>query len=66
MGILNWFFGTDSDAVARQEQPPPPLPSKAGAGPDIDSGRLKTQTEKDLRRVQARYNPDKDRFDPEN
>lgn len=42
------------------EQPPP---SKAGAGPDIDSGRRKTQTEKDLRRVQSQYDPKHDRFD---
>ena len=41
-----------------------PRPSKAGAGPDIDAGQTKTQTEKDLRRVQGQYDPDTDSFDP--
>lgn len=43
------------------EQPPP---SKGGAGPSIDEGREKTQTEKDLRRVQSQYDPKHNRFDP--
>ena len=40
-----------------------PRPSKPGAGPDIDAGRTKTQTEKDLRRVQGQY-AKTDSFDP--
>jgi hypothetical protein len=42
-----------------------PAPSKPGAGPDIDAGRRKTKTEKDLRRLEAQYDPRKDSFDPE-
>ena len=54
--------GSDHSALkARGEQP---APSKAGAGPDIDVGRRKTKTEKDLRRVEAQYDPRKGRFDP--
>ena len=41
----------------------PPL-SKGGAGADIDKGRSKTKTEKDLRKVQEQYDPAQDRFDP--
>ncbi len=39
-------------------------PSKAGAGKDLDVGRRKTQTEKDLRRVESQYDAKNDRFDP--
>ena len=55
--------------MANTDRTPPPdkrqqRPSKAGTGPDIDAGRRKMQTEKDLRRVQGQYDPDTDSFDP--
>lgn len=53
----------DEDVRRREGEQPPP--SKAGAGPSIDEGREKTQTEKDLRRVQSQYDPKHNRFDPE-
>jgi hypothetical protein len=58
MGIFDFLLRPkvrDPDDV----QPPA---SKAGAGPDIDRGRAKTRTEKDLRRVQDQYDPDTDSF----
>jgi hypothetical protein len=60
MGLLGFLFGprkNDSDG----QRPPP---SKAGAGPDIDSKRRKTQTERDLRKVQSQYDPKDGEFDP--
>ena len=61
MGIFEYLLGSsdrDPDAV----QPPP---SQGGVGPDVDQGRNKTQTEKDLRRVQAQHDPDTDSFKEE-
>ena len=58
MGILDYMFGSadpDPDDVE-------PAPSKAGGGPDIDAGRKKTKTERDLRRVQESYDPDTNSF----
>jgi len=37
-------------------------PSRAGAGSDVDRGRIKTKTEKGLRRVQGTYDPESDSF----
>jgi hypothetical protein len=39
-----------------------PDPSRAGAGPNVDQGRVKTKTERDLRRVQSTYDPESDSF----
>ena len=60
MGIFDYLLGP-SDEDQDHVQPPP---SKGGAGPDIDEGRSKTKTEKDLRKVQEQYDPAQDRFDP--
>lgn len=38
---------------------------KAGAGPSMNEGRRNTKAEKDLRRIQSQYDPQRDRFDPE-
>jgi hypothetical protein len=57
MGIFECLLGSDRDPDDAQ---PPPL--KGGAGPDVDEGRPKTQTEKDLRRVQSQHDPDTDSF----
>jgi hypothetical protein len=62
MGIFDWLLGPDD---GEPDWPrPPPIPSKAGVGPDIDVGRVKTKTEKDLRRVKGEYDPDSESFDP--
>ena len=58
MGIFEYLLGS-SDRDDDDDQPPP---SKGGAGPDVDEGRHKTQTEKDLRRVQGQHDPDADSF----
>ena len=58
MGIFGYLLGS-SDRDPDDVQPPP---SKGGAGPDLDEGRDKTQTEKDLRRVQGQHDPDTDSF----
>ena len=61
MGIFEYLLGPpdkDPDDAL-------PSPSKDGAGPDVDEGRYKTQTEKDLRRVQEQYDPDTDSFKKE-
>jgi hypothetical protein len=59
VGILEYLLGPkDSDAGDVQAAPP----SRAGAGPDVDQGRIKTKTEKDLRRVQSKHNPKSDSF----
>ena len=55
---------TDSDRDPPRDNQSQPRPSKLGAGPEIDAGRAKTPTEKDLRRVQGQYDPDSDSFDP--
>jgi hypothetical protein len=60
MGISEYLLGS-GDKDPDHVQPPP---SKAGKGPDIDAGRTKTQTEKDLRRVQSQYDPETESFDP--
>ena len=61
MGIFEYLLGPpDKDPDDAQ-----PSPSKGGAGPDVDEGRNKTQTEKDLRRVQEQYDPDTDSFKKE-
>ena len=57
MGIFEYLLGSDRDPDDAQ-----PPPSKGGAGLDVDEGRPKTQTEKDLRRVQGQHDPDTDSF----
>ena len=65
MGLFDWLRGgADSERDAPRHHPPP-IPSKAGLGPDNDAGRVKTQTEKDLRRVEGQYDPDTDSFEEE-
>ena len=59
MGILEYLLGP-GDRDPDDVQPPP---SKGGTGPDVNEGRRKTQTEKDLRRIQVEYDPDTDSFD---
>ena len=54
----------DSERDPPRDDQSEPRRSKPGAGADIDAGRTKTQTEKDLRRVQGQYDPDSDSFDP--
>ena len=58
MGILDYMFGS----ADRDPEDVQPAPSKAGGGPDVDAGRKKTKTERDLRRVQESYDPDTDSF----
>ena len=58
MGILDYMFG----AADRDPDDVQPAPSKAGKGPDVDAGRKKTKTERDLRRVQQSYDPDTNSF----
>ena len=54
MGIFEYLLGpTDSEPDDVQ-----PAPLRAGAGPDMNQGRKKTKTEKDLRRVQSTYDPE--------
>jgi hypothetical protein len=61
MGILDYMFGSaDRDPDDAQ-----PAPSNVGRGPDVDAGRKKTKTERDLRRVQESYDPDTSRFKDE-
>lgn len=58
MGIFEYLLGPkDSEPDDVQ-----PAPSRAGAGPDVDRGRIKTKTEKDLRRVQGTYDPESGSF----
>ena len=64
MGLFDWLAGTDDERDAPRHHPSP-IPSKAGTGPDIDAGRVKTQTEKDLRRVEGQYDPDTESFKEE-
>ena len=59
MGILEYLFGHK----LRETEAAQPAPSKAGAGPDVDVGRRKTRTEKDLRRVQSQYDAESDSFE---
>jgi hypothetical protein len=56
VGIFEYLLGS-SDRDPNEGRPSP-----AGVGPDIDSGRTKTQTEKDLRKVQSQYDPENDDF----
>ena len=49
MGIFEYLLGPN-DKDPDDVQPPP---SKGGSGPDIDVGRSKTETEKDLRNPKA-------------
>jgi hypothetical protein len=58
MGILEYLLGPP-DRDPEDAQPPP---SKGGAGPNVDDGRRKTQTESDLRHVQRQYDPASDSF----
>lgn len=60
---LEKMANTDSAPPRDKRQP---RPSKAGAGPDNDAGRTKTETEKNLRRVQGQYDPDIVSFKEEN
>ena len=64
MGIFDWLLSHGDEEEDWTGEGPPLIPSKAAAGRDIDAGRAKTQTEKDLRRVQSQYDPDSDSFDP--
>jgi hypothetical protein len=59
MGIFDFLLRRER---SKDAQPPP---SKAGAGPDIDAGRRKTRTEKNLRKVASQYDPENNRFDPD-
>jgi hypothetical protein len=62
MRFMEWLLGRKADKAPNGDETQPP-PSWAGAGPDVDTGRPKTQTEHDLRRVQSQYDPDTDSFD---
>ena len=64
MGIFDWLWDADNEPPTEPDSEPQSRASKAGAGRDGGEGRFKTQTEKDLRRVQGQYNPSADRFDP--
>ena len=64
MGLFDWLRGGADNERDAPRHHPPPIPSKAGVGPDKDTGRVKTQTEKDLRPVEGRY-PDTDSFEAE-
>ena len=55
MGIFEYLVGP-SDRDPNEVQP---QPSKGGAGPDIDEGRSKTKTERDLRKVPGAIRPRK-------
>jgi hypothetical protein len=65
MGLFDWLRGGADNERHAPRHHPPPIPSKAGVGPDNDTGRVKTQTEKDLRRVEGQYDPDTDSFEEE-
>ena len=58
MGILEYLLG-QKDSDLSDVQPASP---RAGAGPDVNQGRIKTKTEKDLRRVQSTHDPESDSF----
>ena len=60
MGIFEYLLGAPDKDDDRSDPPAP----KSGRGPDVDAGRHQTKTEKDLRRVQSRHSPERDRFDP--
>jgi hypothetical protein len=64
MGIFSWLLGKDSEEqdLSRDNGGAPPIPSQSGAGPNPDEGRYKSKTEKDLRRVEAQYDPTTDSF----
>jgi hypothetical protein len=58
VGIFEYLLGPkEADRDGDQ-----PAPSTAGAGPDVNQGRNKTKTEKDLRRVQGTHDPKTDSF----
>ena len=61
MGILEYLLGPP-DRDPDDTQPPAP---KGTADPTWDEGRNKTQTEKDLRRVQGQHDPGTDSFKEE-
>ena len=65
MAIFDWLFGGSDVEQDRPPHNPPPIPSKARVGPHIDAGRIKTKTEKDLRRVEGPYDPGTDSFKEE-
>jgi hypothetical protein len=58
MGILEYLLGPKE----REPNDAQPRSSCAGAGPDVDHGRTKTDTKKDLRRVQSMYDPESGGF----
>jgi hypothetical protein len=64
MGIFGWLLGQE-DEEQEPRHSPPSIAAKDVAGPDIDAGREKTQTEKDLRRVESLYDAESDSFKPE-
>jgi hypothetical protein len=58
VGILEYLLGPknyDPDDAR-------PARSQTGVGPDVDEGRNKSETEKDLRRVQSTHDPASDSF----
>jgi hypothetical protein len=58
VGILEYLLGPkDSEPDDVQ-----PSPSTAGAGPNVDEGRITTKTEMNLRRVQSTHDPETDSF----
>lgn len=61
MGIFDWLLNHGDEEEELTGEGPPLIPSKAAAGPD--AGHTKTQTAKDLRRVQGQYGADSDSFD---
>jgi hypothetical protein len=66
MGIFRWLLGIDDEEqdLSRDRGGPPPIPSRAGAGPDLDSGPHTTKTERDLRHVEGQYDAKSYIFDP--
>ena len=64
MGIFDWLLNHGEEEEDLTGEGQPLIPSKAAAGPDIDAGRTKTQTENDLCRVKSPYDQDTNRFHP--
>lgn len=61
MGIFSWLLRRGDKASRNTSHDA--RPSKEGVGRNVDDGRHKTKTEKDLRRVQSQYEPKKNAFD---
>ena len=58
MGIFDWLLGHSDEPRNWDRNQPPPIPAHAVSGPHLDNA----QTEKDLRRAEAQYEPETDRF----